>query len=88
MQATDTITVIAGLTKSGKLIHLTTSYTNRSPDCVRNGMNSNKKVVYTLVKENSTLGSEWTSRVTLVEKLYDAGHTSNFCEVCFRGVGA
>jgi len=86
MKTTDSITVMAGLTKSGKLIHLTSSYTNRSPDCVRNGLNSNKKVVYTLVKENSTLGSEWASRVTLVEKLYAAGHTANFCDVCFRGV--
>lgn len=81
---TQVIWIKAGLTKSGKMIHLTSSYSNNQPDCTRNGMNTNKRVVYKLASMNTTIPNEWNDRVLLGEQLKADGHTNNFCSVCFK----
>jgi hypothetical protein len=84
---TEVIWIKAGLTKSGKMIHLTSSYSNNQPDCARNGMNTNKRVVYKLASMNTTIPNEWKDRILLSEQLKAEGHVNNFCAVCFK-VGA
>jgi hypothetical protein len=84
---TQTIWIKAGFTKTGKMIHLTSSYSNNQPDCARNGMNTNKRVVYKLASMNTTIPNEWSDRAALGEQLKADGHTNNFCAVCFK-VGA
>lgn len=83
---TDVIWIKAGLTKTGKLIHLTSAYSNNQPDCTRNGMNTNKRVVYKLATMNTTVSNEWKDRLVLAEQLKAEGHVSNFCAVCFKAV--
>ena len=88
IQDTDIIWIKAGLTKTGKKIHLTSSYSNNQPDCARNGMNTNVKVVYKLALMETARASEWDARVQLTEKLFAQGQTTNYCESCFKWVVA
>jgi hypothetical protein len=88
IQNTEMIWIKAGLTKTGKKIHLTSSYSNNQPDCARSGMNTNVKVVYKLALMQTAQSDEWDARLQLTEKLVADGHTSNYCEGCFKWVVA